>query len=429
MPSALTAPLHRVRAVIEAVDADMSGMLDESSTAVTDAIHDNVAGLPDELYVATRSSTRANIGLITAMVGQGGDPAAFTAPEEALAYARSYVHEGLTCEHLTRVYREGEQAYLKLWLRRLRERARDPDELAEAMSHISDWLFRYIETITGPLTAAYTAEHERWIRGSVAMRCEEVRSILADPRVDPTEAGSRLRYRLEGRHVAFVIWDGSPAADPPDAGRDQQRFGDMERLGDEVVAALKAKCSLAVPFGSFYAGWATVAAEPDLAGVPGARGGLRVALGRPGRGLDGFRRSHQEALRARRVAALARRPGTATATFDGFALDALLTQDLDEARRFVVHELGPLAEDSDASRRIAATLEIFLDEGSSFVRTGRRLGIHENTVAYRIRRAEELLAHRVSDRAMELRTALRLTRFVSLSEHHNDDATFGPTSP
>jgi DNA-binding PucR family transcriptional regulator len=89
-----------------------------------------------------------------------------------------------------------------------------------------------------------------------------------------------------------------------------------------------------------------------------------------------------------------------------------MTSDLDEARRFVHAEIGPLMEDSDASRRLAATLEVFLQEESSFVRAARRLGIHENTVAYRVRRAEELLGHRAADRQLELRAALRLATFV-----------------
>ena len=99
-------------------------------------------------------------------------------------------------------------------------------------------------------------------------------------------------------------------------------------------------------------------------------------------------------------------------SFGSIALDSLMTHDLDEARRFVLAEIGPLMDDSDASRRLAATLEVFLQEESSFVRAARRLGIHENTVAYRVRRAEELLGRRAAERQLELRTALRLSRFV-----------------
>jgi DNA-binding PucR family transcriptional regulator len=38
----------------------------------------------------------------------------------------------------------------------------------------------------------------------------------------------------------------------------------------------------------------------------------------------------------------------------------------------------------------------------------RELGEHRNTVTYRVRRAEELLGRRVSDRPLELMYALKL---------------------
>src|SRR5581483_5245568 len=95
-------------------------------------------------------------------------------------------------------------------------------------------------------------------------------------------------------------------------------------------------------------------------------------------------------------------------SYEQAALDVLLTQDVDEARRFALRRLGPLAQPGEQPRRVARTLAVFLEEGSSFARTARRLGVHENTVAYRIRRAEELLGHRVADRQLELQVALRL---------------------
>jgi DNA-binding PucR family transcriptional regulator len=44
---------------------------------------------------------------------------------------------------------------------------------------------------------------------------------------------------------------------------------------------------------------------------------------------------------------------------------------------------------------------------SHFLRAGRRLGVHENTVTYRVHRAEEIRGHRVAERQLELRVALR----------------------
>ena len=59
-----------------------------------------------------------------------------------------------------------------------------------------------------------------------------------------------------------------------------------------------------------------------------------------------------------------------------------------------------------------STLRIFLEEGASFVRAARRLGVHTNTVTYRVHRAEELLGHPVTERQLELHVALRLVSLV-----------------
>jgi DNA-binding PucR family transcriptional regulator len=61
------------------------------------------------------------------------------------------------------------------------------------------------------------------------------------------------------------------------------------------------------------------------------------------------------------------------------------------------------------------TLETFLSEGSNLARTSRLLGVHENTVAYRLHRAEELLGRPLEDRQLELQSALRLTRLLAKS--------------
>lgn len=390
---------------------EMSAQLDEAATAVTDAIHQACQGeLGDDLYLATRQSTRANLGLITTLIAENSSPTSFTAPEEALSYARSYVHEGLSFDLLIRAYREGEHAYTRLWLDQLHKRARDANELADSMAYVSDWLFAYIGAMNSPLSVVYTAEHERWIRGGVAMRAEEVRAILSGAQVDLTEASGRLRYRLDGRHLGFVIWSEDADAGKFEHGR--RVYDEMDRLAAEIADGVGASSALLLPIGSSYAGWTAVAADVDVQLIPKCRGNLRIAVGRIARGIEGFRRTHEEALLAKRVASLSERSSTSCVSFGNVALDSLMTADLDEARRFVHAEIGPLMEDSDASRRLAATLEVFLQEESSFVRAARRLGIHENTVAYRVRRAEEMLGHRAAERQLELRAALRLSSFV-----------------
>ena len=112
-----------------------------------------------------------------------------------------------------------------------------------------------------PLSEVYTAEHERWIRGSVAMRSEEVRAILAGAKVDVTEVSSRLRYRLDGRHLGFVIWNQGEGG-KLDGGHGPGVFDEMDRLAAKLADSAGASSALLLPIGSYYAGWAAVAERP-----------------------------------------------------------------------------------------------------------------------------------------------------------------------
>ena len=144
--------------------------------------------------------------------------------------------------------------------------------------------------------------------------------------------------------------------------------------------------------------------------------GARLALGEPARGITGFRDSHRQALHARRVATLARRPPGAVTRYRRVALTAMATADMEQAQAFVERELAGLVGGDDASSRLIATLRIFLEEGASHSRASKRLGIHENTVRYRIRQAEELLGRGVEERTLELRVALALLNVVDVAE-------------
>ena len=100
---------------------------------------------------------------------------------------------------------------------------------------------------------------------------------------------------------------------------------------------------------------------------------------------------------------------SATATAD---LTALLTADPVEAVRFAEGELGELLADSDAAARLRATVRVYLEENLSPARAARRLGIHQNTVVYRVKQTEELLGHAIEQRRLQLEVALRLSDMI-----------------
>ena len=280
------------------------------------------------------------------------------------------------------------------------------------MAFFNAWIFAYVEAIERRLIDIYVSEREQWVRDAAAVRAIEVRALLAGAAVDVAAVSLRLGYELDRFHVGFVVWSEETGERPGETG---SLFAEMERTAAAVAKSLGAGVPLTVAEGRHLACWAGRRTEPDLSRLrlPRTRArGIAVAAGTPAPGVEGFVLSHREALLARRVTHLRGDGGGTVAAYPDLALEALLAEDPEAARRFAARELGPLAAGDDATVRLAATVAIFLEEGSSFVGAGRRLGIHANTVSYRIRRAESLLGRPLTERQLELRVALRLGRLL-----------------
>jgi len=397
-----------------AVGGVVSAMSDELaivSSVLTDAIHDHLA-IDDDLYEGTFQSTHANLAGIMSMLSAGADPTSAALPAEALAYAKEYVRRDLSLELLLRAYRTAQNAFSGKWLEYLRREVRGADELVPSFGYFNEWLFTWVETLERQLAETYQHEQDLWARGPAAIRAQEVAAILDGRHVDVAESSRRLRYELDRAHVAFVIWrEADGDAGPPALG------AGLQELAGEIAGLAGCRDWLAVPLGDALACWAgahaAVTAHDVPTRLPAARHhGVQVAVGGAARGLEGFRRSHREALLSRGVARLGGRSAGSCVRYADVSLDALLTHEVDEATRFVTRELGCLADDTDAARRLRATLLTFLGERCSYLNAARRLGVHENTISYRVRRAEDLLGRRVGDRQLELMVALRLARFT-----------------
>ncbi|OJU85074.1 MAG: hypothetical protein BGO11_15805 [Solirubrobacterales bacterium 70-9] len=400
-------PTAESRGEIEGLVATLSRELDEIAAALADTIHEHLLELEDDLRSWTLQAARSNLGAIVTMMREGDDPGAAQPPPEAISYAKEYVARGLELSLMQRAYRTGQGAFAGIVLERLRTATDDADLLAEAMSFINAWIFAWVEAIERRLTDVYLSEHAQLARGADAVRAAEVRALLGGGAVDAAAVSLRLGYELERFHVGFVIWSENAGERPGGAG---ELVAEMERAAETVAESLRAGVPLTVAEGGHLTCWTGSRREPDLSRLRLPRAGthgLSVAAGTPAAGVEGFVSSHREALLARRVARLRGDGVGAVAAYPDLALEALFADTPEAARRFAASELGPLAAADDATVRLASTVATFLEEGSSFVRAGRRLGIHANTVAYRVRRAESLLGRPVTERQLELRVALR----------------------
>jgi sugar diacid utilization regulator len=242
-----------------------------------------------------------------------------------------------------------------------------------------------------------------------------VRAILDLEGVDVDVASRRLGYELRREHVGFVV---SGEADPM-----AHSLAEMRHLALAVARAADNAKPLLVPIGGLaLAGWVGGrAAQAAQALDPGAlpdlsEDGIQVAFGTPGKGVGGFRRTHIEAMYALRIALLMRPREGHVVRYPSIALVSLASADVEQARAFVAHELGPLARRDGETLRLAKTLAVYLSEGSSLDRAARRLGVHRNTVLNRVRRARQLLGHDLRERTLELQVALAIAGVVEVAD-------------
>jgi DNA-binding PucR family transcriptional regulator len=88
-------------------------------------------------------------------------------------------------------------------------------------------------------------------------------------------------------------------------------------------------------------------------------------------------------------------------------------RDRDAARMFAAEELGPVAAPTPAAAELRRTLTAFFAAGHDQSRAARDLGVHRNTVAKRLRRAEGLIGHTLEARVRELDTALAIAEVLA----------------
>ena len=138
----------------------------------------------------------------------------------------------------------------------------------------------------------------------------------------------------------------------------------------------------------------------------GQLSGTQCALGEPAKGPAGFRRTHLQARDVSSVAILS--PIKGVMRWADHVLTILVGQDLEKAAWYVDSVLGPLANKSEKAGGYRQTLSAYLQSGNSLLHGAEALGIHRNTLVYRLQQIELLLRCPIKQRELEIRCALHL---------------------
>lgn len=366
------------------------------------------------------ASTEESLRQLARIIEVAADPTQTELPPSTLAIFRSAVWRQVPLTDYMRFYRLAHSEVWQWLFARITEIARDASDLGTALELVTTWLFAFIDHAITLANETYEVERETWMRGAAATRAAAIADILGDRERDGQTASKRLRYDLTRHHTGVIAW----VDHTPDSG---DALSLLSTAVAEIARSVGAETSITHPSGSravaaWVSGHRAIASESIDIFDDGARKlllpkGVSLAVGEPGYGLKGFRRTHIEAGHARRVASLVAPHGNLITRYRDVAVAALCTADSEHATAFVNSILGPLAANDDVTSRLATTLETYLRENRSRTRAAEHLRVHPNTISYRVRQAEELLGRTSSTNALDLQIALTILPALRKLEH------------
>lgn len=367
-------------------------MADRITSAIPELAADAVA------VEVRRGCEAVALGVLAALVGDTDEP--FAAMPELLTGPAEVVARGIGIEHMLRSIHLAHATATEVLLDAAARVIPASQRFGE-MRHISELLFSVVEVVNQRMSSEYARAHEAWLASSTALRMETVEKILSGNDIPLARASRALGYDLSRWHLAVIVWTGGRTpADPRQ----------LQRAADAVLGAAGCASTLVLPVGAQRVwAWGSRTAHPPVpsdAESVAVPPDVRVATGVPGIGVDGFRRSHQQAGHAARIGA--KSIGPPLLYYADVDLVAMLSADMAAAGEFVARELGALAGAGESVAMMRHTLKCYLDRDRSLARTCAHLHVARNTVAYRVRRAEELRGRPATERRLQLHAALTL---------------------
>ena len=336
-------------------------------------------------------------------------------PTAALEYSRRMAQRGVPMNPLVRAYRLGHELLLEFGRDEITDAGLDPRMSLAVFERMTAQTFRYVDWISQEVVVEYERERERWLDNRNSARAVRVREVLAATDVDLDAITAAIRYPMRRIHLGLVLWLPEQTAQGDELVR-------LEGFLRELTESLQTQGSPLFVAADRVSGWGWIplnraAADTAVADVrrfvANHDDSPSVALGSPLPGVEGFRRSHRQAQRARNVVLAAGADAASVTAADdpGLAAAALLGNDLEEARAWVREVLGPLSSDTENDARLRETLRVFLHHGASYKAAADQLNLHFNSVKYRVQRAVERRGRSIGEDRLDVELALLVCRW------------------
>jgi hypothetical protein len=314
-------------------------------------------------------------------------------PDAAAAQARRAARSGVKLDTVLRRYAAADRLLGEFVL----------DEAAQLPNEAMRQLLRsqgpHVDRMMAGVSAIYMEELEQ-MRRSPAQRVAERVQRLLDGNA-PLDAAS-LDYELDAWHLGLVV------------------SGARAHVAARTLAAGLSRQPLVVPRGQESA-WVWLGGQRRLEVDDIERylaadvlGEVKLAVGEPRRGLEGWRLTHHEARAAHQV--MLRRPQPLTRASDVVLLAAVLRDEL-LARSLRQTYLAPLDDQGDAGVGLRETLRAYIDSGFNAATAAAALGVDRHTVQRRLRKTEEALGRLLHTCHAEIEVALAVEELDGETAH------------
>jgi DNA-binding PucR family transcriptional regulator len=399
------------RALVRQLAARSAHIVDSLTALVEERVER--LGSDEVEHEWVRSSAQTNIELLLQVMAHPDDLARVEPPLGGVALVRRVAQHDVPFYEIVRGYELAEWYWVQQCMRELATLTTDVDELVSETVEVSGLVRSYVDIVCRGLSEEYEVERDRWRQQEESARIGLVAALLRGTPTDLAEAEAVLGYRLGQRHLAAIVW----LAGRQDSGEEilpiKRAAADLARLArcrsrPLVVARDHTTLWVWLPL----AGQTRVDVAALAEALPAEPSQVRVALGEPAQGLDGFIASHRQAGAAHEVGLAASHGVSAVFPYREVSSLAFLCADLPRARAWVAETLGQLATRGRREEELRRTLRIYSAANCSATATARLMNCHKNTVQYRIRSAERLLGRRVEDGGLDLGLALEACRWL-----------------
>jgi hypothetical protein len=409
-------PPQRVKALVAEAALRLDRRQPQIARNMSDLIAREIKSLDvDRAFIdLLRASVDANTKTITHILINDIPIERLQPTTAAVEYALRLAQRDIPANSLVRAYNVGKDDFIGEIFPDVQALDCSAEDKFAVLQHMSSVVGRYIDWISQYVFEVYEKERERWISTQGNVRASLIHDVLGRRTVTAREFERETGYRLGGHHIGMIVW--STRTDPAP---------DELRMLAQVVSkmAVAARCSgpplvTAVDRETAWV-WLPFVARPsgldmqEMQRIVGQARSCRASLGLSGAGVDGFRRTHDQAQAARRVVVTSGET-TPVISFgdEGVAITSLLANDMESTSSWVAEVLGHLAVDNEQMRSLRETLRVFFLTGESYTDTAALMKLHRNTVKYRIAKALEQGETVISSKRIDLAVALNVCHFL-----------------